>query len=161
MKHLQYFYKMKNDNEPVTLLRKKNINVNMKILIMILCNDTVVALRPPDEHRAVCSNTQKINRPYYFPFQFSHLTFVSAFLHWCRTAYSIFALLTVHMSLAALLHFHSLRIMRLNRMSVIIENKYLNAQVTSLTILPKVIQLNLVPTHLWQLASSSGFHGSF
>lgn len=48
---------MKNDNEHVMILRKKKINVTMKILIVILCNDTVVALRPPDEHKAVCSNT--------------------------------------------------------------------------------------------------------
>lgn len=98
---------MKNDNEHVMILRKKKINVTMKILIVILCNDTVVALRPPDEHKAVCSNTHTQNRPYYCPFQFLHLTFVSAFLHCCRAAYSIYTLLTVHLSLAALLHFHS------------------------------------------------------
>lgn len=41
----------------MSLLRMKNIDVTIKILIVILCNDTMVTLRPTDECRAVCSNT--------------------------------------------------------------------------------------------------------
>lgn len=33
MQHLQYFYKVKNDNEYVTLFKKENINVSMNDIV--------------------------------------------------------------------------------------------------------------------------------
>lgn len=74
MQQLQYFYKMKNDNKHVTF-KKENINVTLKILIVILCNETVVTLKPTNERRAVCSNTHTQIRLYYSPFQVLSLTF--------------------------------------------------------------------------------------
>lgn len=109
---------------------------------MILCSDVVVAFRATDEHRAVCSNTHTKIRLYYSPFQVLSLTF-EMFLPF--SICSIFSTLTLHLSLAALLHFLFLRVMRLNRTSVIIETNHLaNVQFSSLTTLSNANHLNPV-----------------
>lgn len=46
---------MKNDNKYV-IFKKENINVIVKILIVILCNDIVVILKFINERRVVCFN---------------------------------------------------------------------------------------------------------
>ena len=87
---------------------------------------------------------------------------VSAFLRGCKAVCSIFSTLTVYLSLAARLHFHSLSIMRLNRTPVIPETNLLpDVYVSSLTNLSSAILLKPGPIYLdsWlhRLAAYSSF----
>lgn len=80
----------------------KNIKVTIKILIVILCNDTMVTLRPTDERRAVCSNThiQKIRLSCSFPVLcLSFEMFLSSIVEWLAVC-SFFSLLTIPLSFA-------------------------------------------------------------